>query len=487
VTIKLSGQKIKAACTPSDSQPILSTIIVGKGGALTLTGSGTVKAAGTEATDPKPSLYAIYVKEEGALKVKDNVAVTGGDSVSALIALERKTSLSLTTEKDLKGGSAGVKAMNTASEYTVSINMDGSIISAVGVVLTDTPSVSIAKAFISVPDEKADDADSQAIASSLALKDLAADGAAVFVGSKDTLATDEQLAATPTSDMKTLIFDAAPEPEPEPEPEPTPAPTQPLNVAEQPQNTSTDNNTPSQDDPNQGNSGGNNNNSDGNPGSYDSSTGDVTLGDGSVGTTSNISASGRSVLIQQGVWDAATGQYVVTLPAKVYNEDGHDMEYDLTSYTYNTAYVNVVDATALGSAINMTTIGYASEPSGHETGYGDITYKLTNGTIVRDSSATPTTTATFNLGNQQDFVDCLADSNGIYANIAYDSLIVTCHWVDTATAQEYVKSATVGLNTYDGIRFSDDGSGGYVVYGVLSGAQGAQTIGTITDTGFTPN
>ena len=216
VALELSRQTITAKY---DTESTLATLWIMDGGALTLRGEGTVTAA--EAKDPnkKPTPFALYVKEGGKLTVEGKVAVTGGET-SYLIALERRTALTLTTEKNISGGAFGVKAMNTANDYSVTIDMKGEISSDVAMSLTDGPSVSIKQATLK--------AEKSALIAERKLSELTADGYQVFVGDLDTPATADQMAAAPAEDVTVYYFrkGTAPTPSPEPSEEPTPEPSE---------------------------------------------------------------------------------------------------------------------------------------------------------------------------------------------------------------------------------------------------------------------
>ena len=131
-------------------------------GSLTLKGEGTIKVPG--------SAYGILVKKDAALHILDDVSITDGAS--------------------------GVKATSGESGVKINVNTRGKIASGIGINLSGaTGTVQITAGTIQ---------GKPAISCDNTLREIAK-SAVVYIDG--TAATEEQLAAAPTAEMKELVFD----------------------------------------------------------------------------------------------------------------------------------------------------------------------------------------------------------------------------------------------------------------------------------------
>ena len=229
LTIRLSGQTIDAKYDPAvDSTDPLSVFVVGKNGALTLDGNGTIASA-RKASEPfsQPDRCASYVQNDGRLTIKGEVAVTasGGDADAFLLGISGGTKLTLATAGNITGGAFGVKGLNGASGYIVEINMAGRIASNVALGLTDPAAVTLRQA------DLRGNALAFSLGNGLTFNNMIDSNAAhLLVDGAD--ATDEQLSAGPSEAVKayTVVPGARPvpteEPSPTPTEEPSPTPTE---------------------------------------------------------------------------------------------------------------------------------------------------------------------------------------------------------------------------------------------------------------------
>ena len=162
VTLELTGQTITLKLDESATNADAAVFHVAENGSLTLKGEGTIKVPG--------SAYGILVKKDAALHVLDDVSITDGAS--------------------------GVKATSGESGVKINVNTRGKIASGIGINLSGaTGTVQITAGTIQ---------GKPAISCDNTLREIAK-SAVVYIDG--TAATEEQLAAAPTAEMKELVFD----------------------------------------------------------------------------------------------------------------------------------------------------------------------------------------------------------------------------------------------------------------------------------------
>ena len=161
VTLELTGQTITLKLDESATNADAAVFHV-ESGSLTLKGEGTIKVPG--------SAYGILVKKDAALHILDDVSITDGAS--------------------------GVKATSGESGVKINVNTRGKIASGIGINLSGaTGTVQITAGTIQ---------GKPAISCDNTLREIAK-SAVVYIDG--TAATEEQLAAAPTAEMKELVFD----------------------------------------------------------------------------------------------------------------------------------------------------------------------------------------------------------------------------------------------------------------------------------------
>lgn len=162
VTLELTGQTITLKLDESATNADAAVFHVAENGSLTLKGEGTIKVPG--------SAYGILVKKDAALHILDDVSITDGAS--------------------------GVKATSGESGVKINVNTRGKIASGIGINLSGaTGTVQITAGTIQ---------GKPAISCDNTLREIAK-SAVVYIDG--TAATEEQLAAAPTAEMKELFFD----------------------------------------------------------------------------------------------------------------------------------------------------------------------------------------------------------------------------------------------------------------------------------------
>ena len=162
VTLELTGQTITLKLDESATNADAAVFHVAENGSLTLKGEGTIKVPG--------SAYGILVKKDAALHILDDVSITDGAS--------------------------GVKATSGESGVKINVNTRGKIASGIGINLSGaTGTVQITAGTIQ---------GKPAISCDNTLREIAK-SAVVYIDG--TAATEEQLAAAPTAEMKELVFD----------------------------------------------------------------------------------------------------------------------------------------------------------------------------------------------------------------------------------------------------------------------------------------
>lgn len=162
VTLELTGQTITLKLDESATNADAAVFHVAENGSLTLKGVGTIKVPG--------SAYGILVKKDAALHILDDVSITDGAS--------------------------GVKATSGESGVKINVNTRGKIASGIGINLSGaTGTVQITAGTIQ---------GKPAISCDNTLREIAK-SAVVYIDG--TAATEEQLAAAPTAEMKELVFD----------------------------------------------------------------------------------------------------------------------------------------------------------------------------------------------------------------------------------------------------------------------------------------
>ena len=162
VTLELTGQTITLKLDESATNADAAVFHVAENGSLTLKGEGTIKVPG--------SAYGILVKKDAALHILDDVSITDGAS--------------------------GVKATSGESGVKINVNTRGKIASGIGINLSGaTGTVQITAGTIQ---------GKPAISCDNTLREIAK-SAVVYIDG--TAATEEQLAAALTAEMKELVFD----------------------------------------------------------------------------------------------------------------------------------------------------------------------------------------------------------------------------------------------------------------------------------------
>lgn len=166
VTLELTGQTVTLKLADGESYADASVFHV-ESGSLTLKGSGTVKVP--------DNAYGVVVAKDAAVTISGEVSISGGAS--------------------------GVKAVVGASGVKIRVNTLGKIESANGINLSGASgeikiaSGTVKGSFCAIAPDK-DNA--------LTLGKML-DGSTLYIGG--TAATEEQLAAAPTAEMKELVFD----------------------------------------------------------------------------------------------------------------------------------------------------------------------------------------------------------------------------------------------------------------------------------------
>lgn len=165
VTLELTGQTVTLKLADGESYADASVFHV-ESGSLTLKGSGTVKVP--------DSASGVVVAKDAAVTISGEVGISGGAS--------------------------GVKAVVGASGVKIRVNTLGKIASGIGINLSGaTGTVQITAGTIQGKPAIAPDKDN-----ALTLGKML-DGSTLYIGG--TAATEEQLAAAPTAEMKELVFD----------------------------------------------------------------------------------------------------------------------------------------------------------------------------------------------------------------------------------------------------------------------------------------
>lgn len=165
VTLELTGQTVTLKLADGESYADASVFHV-ESGSLTLKGSGTVK-------------------------VPDNASG---------IVVAKDAAVTISGEVGISGGASGVKAVVGASGVKIRVNTLGKIASGIGINLSGaTGTVQITAGTIQGKPAIAPDKDN-----ALTLGKML-DGSTLYIGG--TAATEEQLAAAPTAEMKELVFD----------------------------------------------------------------------------------------------------------------------------------------------------------------------------------------------------------------------------------------------------------------------------------------
>ena len=162
VTLELTGQTITLKLDENATNADAAVFHVAENGSLTLKGEGTIKVPG--------SAYGILVKKDAALHILDDVSITDGAS--------------------------GVKATSGESGVKINVNTRGKIASGIGINLSGaTGTVQITAGTIQ---------GKPAISCDNTLGEIVK-SAVVYIDG--TAATEEQLAAAPTAEMRELVFD----------------------------------------------------------------------------------------------------------------------------------------------------------------------------------------------------------------------------------------------------------------------------------------
>ena len=162
VTLELTGQTITLKLDENATNADAAVFHVAENGSLTLKGEGTIKVPG--------SAYGILVKKDAALHILDDVSITDGAS--------------------------GVKATSGESGVKINVNTRGKIASGIGINLSGaTGTVQITAGTIQ---------GKPAISCDNTLGEIVK-SAVVYIDG--TAATEEQLSAAPTAEMKELVFD----------------------------------------------------------------------------------------------------------------------------------------------------------------------------------------------------------------------------------------------------------------------------------------
>lgn len=165
VTLELTGQTVTLKLADGESYADASVFHV-ESGSLTLKGSGTVK-------------------------VPDNASG---------VVVAKDAAVTISGEVGISGGASGVKAVVGASGVKIRVNTLGKIASGIGINLSGaTGTVQITAGTIQGKPAIAPDKDN-----ALTLGKML-DGSTLYIGG--TTATEEQLAAAPTAEMKELVFD----------------------------------------------------------------------------------------------------------------------------------------------------------------------------------------------------------------------------------------------------------------------------------------
>ena len=165
VTLELTGQTVTLKLADGESYADASVFHV-ESGSLTLKGSGTVK-------------------------VPDNASG---------VVVAKDAAVTISGEVSISGGASGVKAVVGASGVKIRVNTLGKIASGIGINLSGaTGTVQITAGTIQGKPAIAPDKDN-----ALTLGKML-DGSTLYIGG--TAATEEQLAAAPTAEMKELVFD----------------------------------------------------------------------------------------------------------------------------------------------------------------------------------------------------------------------------------------------------------------------------------------
>ena len=223
LTIMLSGQTLDARYDPAtDSSDPLSVFIVDGSGSLILDGDGTLSSAvKASPVSDAPDRCAVYVDEGGALTVKGSVRINSKDDDpdAFLIGLSGRTELNLSGSGNITGGAFGIKSLNGSSDNTVSIDMTGRIVSRIALSLSDPSSVYIKTAHLEGSDR------AFSLGNSLTFDNMLDPGSRLFLDG--AFATDEQMDAGPSPDVRICIVEEGPRPTPVPTetPEPTATPT----------------------------------------------------------------------------------------------------------------------------------------------------------------------------------------------------------------------------------------------------------------------
>ena len=196
------------------------------------------------------------------------------------------------------------------------------------------------------------------------------------------------------------------------------------------------------------------------------------------------------VRLTSGTENPTTHETVVTLPGKVVDENGNEVDLALDSYYVDQSNINAIDATALGTSVSQA-IAFVGNSSSYATqGAQNLRVFSAEGEAVSNSNATPAVSATYNLGKHAEFAENIEDYNsglGIY-DLTYDSLTVNLSFAFNQQSQtdEIIKATTVNGVTYDNVLLREQSNGTYIVYGSPA-AGGLSEIGTISDNGFTAN
>ena len=165
---------------------------------LELTGQTVTLKLDESATNADAAVF--HVAENGSLTLKGSGTVKVPDNASGVV-VAKDAAVTISGEVGISGGASGVKAVVGASGVKIRVNTLGKIESANGINLSGASGeIKIASGTVKgsvcaiAPDKD----------NALTL-DKMLDGSTLYIGG--TAATEEQLAAAPTAEMKELVFD----------------------------------------------------------------------------------------------------------------------------------------------------------------------------------------------------------------------------------------------------------------------------------------
>ena len=191
ITEAAGSYVLDKANTPKEIT-LSSSLVIGADVTLELTGQ-TVTLASAEGEDA-----SVFRVESGSLTLKGKGTIKVPDNAAGILV--KDAALNISGDVSVAGGAFGVKAV-VGSKGKISVNTTGTINSAVGINLSGaTGEIKIAAGTVKGSIRAIGLADGSA----LTLGDMV-DGSKLYIGG--TPATEEQLAAAPTEDMKELVFD----------------------------------------------------------------------------------------------------------------------------------------------------------------------------------------------------------------------------------------------------------------------------------------